>query len=262
MKIEFKQIFLLAESSLIKQSMLSELDFQKQYGVFKNFKKKNRSDNDFFQLLVMIIFYSGFKAAIVEKKEKIILGHFPDYKNVSIYSDADFEKIFSDSNMIKNERKIKSCIKNAKVFDKIVNQYGSFQNYIDSFDAQSSFENLIFLKEELEFRFDYLGGVTVYHFLTDIGFNVLKPDRVILRIFKRLGLIENEKQLLKAIVLGQLFSKHTEIPIRYIDIIFVKYGQQGESEKFGLKNGICLEKEPNCKVCGLINYCKYNKTSP
>ena len=65
MKIEFKQIFLLAESSLIKQSMLSELDFQKQYGLFKNFKKKNRSENDFFQLLVMIIFYSGFKAAIV-----------------------------------------------------------------------------------------------------------------------------------------------------------------------------------------------------
>jgi DNA-3-methyladenine glycosylase I len=202
----------------------------------------------------MIIFYSGFKAEIVEKKEKIILGHFPDYKTVSNYSDADFEKIFSDSNMIKNDRKIKSCIKNAKVFDKIVIQYGSFQNYIDSFNAQSSFENLIFLKEELEYRFDYLGGVTVYHFLTDIGFNVLKPDRVILRIFKRLGLIENEKQLLKAIVLGQLFSKHTEIPIRYIDIILVKYGQQGESEKFGLKNGICLEKEPNCKVCGLINY--------
>jgi DNA-3-methyladenine glycosylase I len=262
MKIEFKQIFDKVESTLIQQSWFSEKDFEKEYGVFKNFKKKKRSDNDFFQMLIMIIFYSGFKAEIVEKKEKIILGHFPDFKTVSKYSNADFEKIISNSNMIKNRHKIKSCIKNAKVFEEIVTKYGSFQNYIDNFDAHSSFENLILLKEELEYRFDYLGGVTVYHFLTDIGFNVLKPDRVILRIFQRLGLIENEKQLLKAIVLGQLFSKHTEIPIRYIDIIFVKYGQQGESEKFGLKNGICLEKEPNCNVCGLISYCKYNKTSP
>jgi DNA-3-methyladenine glycosylase I len=262
MRAQFKEIFLNAEKSLKKQTWFSDVDFEKRYGKFKLFENKVRSNDDFFQMLIMIIFYSGFKAEIVEKKEKIILGHFPDYKTVSIYSDEDFFKIFSDSNMIKNERKIKSCIKNAKVFDEIVNQYGSFQNYIDSFDAQSSFENLIFLKEELEYRFDYLGGVTVYHFLTDIGFNVLKPDRVILRIFKRLGLIENEKQLLKAIVLGQLFSKQTEIPIRYIDIILVKYGQQGESEKFGLKNGICLEKEPNCNICGLISYCKYNKTSP
>ncbi len=262
MRVQLKEIFFKAEISLKKHSWFSEVEFEKKYGKFKLFENKVRTNNDFFQMLIMIIFYSGFKAEIVEKKEKIILGHFPDYNTVSIYSNADFEKIFSDSNMIKNRLKIKSCIKNAKVFEEIVTQFGSFQNYIDSFDAHSSFENLILLKEELEYRFDYLGGVTVYHFLTDIGFNVLKPDRVILRIFKRLGLIENEKQLLKAIVLGQLFAKHTGIPIRYIDIIFVKYGQQGESEKFGLKNGICLEKEPNCKVCGLISYCKYNKTSP
>jgi len=48
MKIEFKKIFDKTESTLIKQSWFSEKDFKKEYGVFKNFKKKNRSDNDFF----------------------------------------------------------------------------------------------------------------------------------------------------------------------------------------------------------------------
>ena len=113
------------------------------------------------------------------------------------------------------------------------------------------------MKEELEYRFDYLGGITVYHFLTDIGYEVLKPDRVLLRIFKRLGLIEDEKQLLKTVIQGRRFSKATGLPIRYIDIIFVKYGQQGKSEMFGLNNGICLETNPNCKACGVNGNCSY-----
>ncbi len=256
---DYKDIFDKAEKTLRQHSWFSDNEFDRQYGQFKKFVDKNRSDQELFEMLIMIIFYSGFRASTVEKKEQIILSHFPDYKTVSDYTDKEFNRIFSDSMMIRNERKIKSCITNAKIFRAIVNEHGSFQNYLDSFDANSSFDNLILLKEELEYRFDYLGGTTVYHFLTDIGFNVLKPDRVILRIFKRLGLIDTEKQLLKTVVQGRLFAKATGLPIRYVDIIFVKYGQQGESEMFGLKNGICLEKNPNCKICGLKDYCKFEK---
>jgi DNA-3-methyladenine glycosylase I len=116
------------------------------------------------------------------------------------------------------------------------------------------------LKEELEFKFDYLGGTTVFHFLTDLGFNVLKPDRVIARIFKRLGLIESEQQLLKTVIIGRKFASATELPIRYIDVIFVKYGQQGKSEEFGLSNGICLNHNPSCHICGLESFCKYTRS--
>src|SRR5690606_27611215 len=218
-----------------------------------------RTDQELFEMLIMIVFFSGFRAATVESKEKIILDHLPDHESVAQYTDNDLQNILADQKMIKNERKIKSCIANAKKFRDIVDEHGSFQNYLDSFDANSSFDNLVLLKEELEYRFDYLGGTTVYHFLTDLGYNVLKPDRVLLRIFKRLGLIESEKQLLKTVVHGRQFSKATGLPIRYIDIIFVKYGQQGESNMFGLKNGICLKKNPNCKACGLTQYCEYYK---
>jgi len=251
----YKDIFDKIEVTLRHQSWFSDSEFEKQYGHFKKFENKKRSDFEYFEMLVMIIFYSGFRASTVESKKKVILGHLSDYTKVALYSEMDLEHILSDSEMIKNEKKIISCINNAKVFRDIVNEFGSFQNYIDFFDVNSSFENLILLKEELEYRFEYLGGVTVYHFLTDIGFNVLKPDRVILRIFKRLGLIESEKQLLKAVVIGRQIAKETELPIRYIDIILVKYGQQGESKEFGIKDGICLEKNPKCMVCTLTNYC-------
>ncbi|MNT19499.1 Methyladenine glycosylase [compost metagenome] len=212
-------------------------------------------------MLTMIVFYSGFRASTVESKEKIILKHFPDYKTVSHYTGKNLMEILSDKEMIRNERKIQGCISNAKTFKIIIDEYGSFQNYLDTFKVEESFENLILLKEELEYRFDYLGGITVYHFLTDIGFDVLKPDRVLLRLFKRLGLIENEKQLLKTVIQGRRFSKATGHPIRYIDIIFVKYGQQGKSEIFGLDNGICLEISPDCMACGINEYCSYFKNN-
>lgn len=254
---DYKAIFEKAEETLKRESWFSEDEFNGQYGKFKSFQNRKRTDQDLYQLLVMIIFYSGFRASTVESKEEVILGYFPDHNTVANFTQDDMRLILSDPKMIRNEKKIKSCIVNARVFKEILVDYDSFQHYLDSFDANASFDNLVLLKEELEYRFEYLGGISVYHFLTDLGFNVLKPDRVILRIFKRLGLIESEKQLLKTVVQGRRFSKATGLPIRYIDIILVKYGQQGESAMFGLRNGICVEKDPNCKVCNLTHYCNY-----
>jgi DNA-3-methyladenine glycosylase I len=218
-----------------------------------------RNDKEYFEMLILIVFYSGFRSATVENKEGTILKHFPNHNMVFQYTEENIKEILSDPKMIRNERKIRASVNNAKAFKQIVDGFGSFQNYLDSFEARASFENLVLLKEELEYKFSYLGETTVYHLLTDIGFNVLKPDRVILRIFRRLGLIESEKQLLKAVAQGRKFAEHTGQPVRYIDIIFVKYGQQGESKQFGLGNGICLNKNPRCNICGLPDYCDYFK---
>jgi DNA-3-methyladenine glycosylase I len=104
---------------------------------------------------------------------------FRDYGIVADYSDKDADAIMSDPGIIRNRRKIIACIENARALRDLIKEHGSFGEYIASFKPTDSFENLLLLKEELEARFQYLGGVTVYHFLTDIGMPVLKPDRVI-----------------------------------------------------------------------------------
>ncbi len=91
--------------------------------------------------------------------------------------------------------------------------------------------------------------------MTDIGLPVLKPDRVMCRIFKRLGLLENENQLLKTVIQGRKFAEATDLPIRYIDIVFVAYGQV-KSEELGLIEGICL-KNPRCYECSIQEYCEF-----
>lgn len=259
MTTNYLEIFKQAENSLRKQSYFDDVKFASNYGHYKTYENKIHSDKDLYQLLVMIIFYSGFRASTVESREQIIRNHFPDPNTVSSYSEKEVGAILTDPGMIKNIKKIRSCVANAKVFKKIIDEFGSFNNYLENFKPRESFENLILLKEELEYKFEFLGGTTVYHFLTDLGFNVIKPDRVIMRIFKRLGLIESEKQLLKTVVQGRKFAEATGHPIRYIDIIFVKYGQQGPSDEFGLANGICLNHNPSCRVCGMVDLCQYYK---
>lgn len=51
------------------------------------------------------------------------------------------------------------------------------------------------MRVALQERFEYLGEITVYHVLTDIGLPVLKPDRVVTRMFARLGITAVEDDL-------------------------------------------------------------------
>jgi DNA-3-methyladenine glycosylase I len=233
----------------------------KVFDDYKNYETRLLQDASYFDILIQIVFYSGFRAETVTNKLDIIRYHFPNYENVSNYSEDDIKTILKDPKMIKNERKIRACINNAKTFKGLIVKHGSFVNYIESFRPKESFENLILFKEEVEYKFEYLGGITSYHFLTDIGLPVLKPDRVITRIFKRIGLIENEKQLLKTVIQGKKISEATGYPIRYIDIILVKYGQVGEDKVFGIDGGICLESNPKCNMCNVKEVCIFKASN-
>lgn len=226
---------------------------------YKTFADRQLGDEQYFSILLYVVFYSGFRAATVTARARTIDAWFPDWRTVAAYDEGDVARIMSDPDMIRNRRKINACIENARVMRELIAEHGSMAHYIASFNATESFENLLLLKEALEARFQYLGGVTVSHFLTDIGMPVLKPDRVISRIFERLGLIEKEGQLLKAVIQGRKFAESTGLPIRYIDIVFVAYGQ-AQSIEFGLDRGICL-KEPRCGECGIRKFCRLGATA-
>jgi len=253
---DYKAIFEKVESTLISHSTLDADTIRERLEKFKHLEGRILSDSEYYRVLVHVVFYSGFRAATVNAKLEVIDGHFSDFERVAGYGNAEVERILSDQNMIRNRRKVRACVDNARIFKSIVMEYGSFQKYVESFEPNQSFENLMLLKEELQYRFEGLGSITTYHFLTDIGMPVVKPDRVIRRIFQRLGLIESEGQLLKTVIQGKKFAQATGHPIRYIDIVFAAYGQV-KSDEFGIERGICLEKNPACSICGVRSYCNY-----
>ena len=254
---ELVNIFKAAEHTLFSESTLKKKDLTTHFEIFKNIKKQKRNDNDYFLEMVYVTFYSGFKAKTVTDKKPAIKNIFSDFEKVSKYDDTKVQKIIDGKKVIGHRQKINGIIHNANQFKAIKKQFGSFDNYLASFGNTEKDEALFELIKDLKKHFKYLGGITVFHFLTDIGFNVLKPDRVICRIFNRLGLLDNETDKFEVIKVGRKIASATKYPIRYIDIIFVLYGQVDEKKEFGLKEGICLSTNPMCELCGMYDFCVY-----
>jgi DNA-3-methyladenine glycosylase I len=163
-------------------------------------------------------------------------------------------QILADDSMIRNRAKVEGAVSNAKAFVELVEKHGSFKSYLKSFGPTESDAWLGRLENDLRKRFLGLGPVTVYHFMTDAGLPVIKPDRVVTRIFYRLGLIEDRSALAGAITEGRRFAAATRLPVRYVDILFVAYGQMSFKE-IGVNKGICLEENPQCELCGIRSYC-------
>ena len=59
--------------------------------------------------------------------------HNFDYRKVADMTAGDEDRLLNFDNLVKNRRKIHSTIVNARLFVEIVNEYGSFFNYIISF---------------------------------------------------------------------------------------------------------------------------------
>lgn len=250
-------IFKETEKTLFSNSNLKKNDLTKALEPFKKIKKENRTDNDYFWVMVYVTFYSGFKAKTVTDKIPAIKEFFDSVDKVAKYDELKVQKIIDSKKVIGHRLKINGIIHNAKQIKSIQKEFGSFDKYINSFGNTDKDEILFELVKDLKKRFKYLGGITVYHFLTDLGFNVLKPDRVLSRIFYRLGLIDSELDYAGVIRAGRNISFATKLPIRYIDIIFVVYGQVGEKKEFGIVDGICLSTSPKCEICGIYNYCQF-----
>ena len=88
--------------------------------------------------------------------------------------------------------------------------------------------------------------------------SVLKPDRVIQRIFTRLGLVNSTASEEDFVAKGRKFGQATGHPIRYIDIVFAAYGQV-QTLEVGLDHGICLKDRPFFSLCGVTAYCNQFK---
>ncbi len=252
--IDFKDLFHRMESTLKKQSSLSGEDFEKQFGRFKNFSYKKDTDEELYWKMVQVIFYSGMTAATVTAKLPALKKYLYNYKSVMDYGESNLQQMMSEKNIIRNEKKIRACIENAKMFDGIVKRYSSFGCYIETFGDLNEENTLETLKRSL-MNFEFLGPRTAYHFMLDMGLNVWKPDRVICRILYRLGLIDEENNIEKAVKVGREIAIKVGMPIRYIDIVFVKYGQRGSEAPFSLDDGICLRNNPRCHLCGIKEEC-------
>ncbi len=106
-----------------------------------------------------------------------------DYDKIAVYDDKKIADIMQTDNMIKSERKIRAIINNATQFKKIINEFGTFDEFLWAYSdhktivyksnqkqhvASNNLSDQV-SKELKRRRFKYLGAITVYVHLQACG---------------------------------------------------------------------------------------------
>ena len=107
---KMSNIFLNVKETLYNNSSYTIKEFDEKFDVYKNYENKAMSDNDYYRLLVDIVFYSGFKASTVDKYLDTIHSYFSDYKVAMLYDLDKVEKIKNEPKMIQKKPKINQTI--------------------------------------------------------------------------------------------------------------------------------------------------------
>lgn len=142
-------------------------------------------DRKHFEFLMMEVMQCGLSWTLMLKKREIFRECFEnfDFEKIALYGEPDVQRILETPGMIRSVRKIQAVITNAKLFQEIREEYGTFDQFLwGHTDGKvliyKSHQSEIVSKNELseqisgELRkrgFKYLGAVTVYSHLQACG---------------------------------------------------------------------------------------------
>ena len=248
-------IYRLTCETLKNNTPLGETKFNEEIEYWRKYSNQFQNDDDFFNLLVTITFYSGFRSKTVSERLPEIRNSLGNYQKVKNYTFEDVERILKDRKVIANAPKVCSTILNARQFERLINEHGSFKKYLQSFNFKREVwnEETERLYADLMHRFYYLSEVTTYHFLMDLGAFCIKPDRQIVALLESLDKVKNDDRRLnqKVVDIGREMAKETGENIRVVDIVLVTMRQ---GDEFGFKTPICPSQ---CDKCKLNSRCRY-----
>ncbi len=143
-------------------------------------------DQKQFEFLMLEVMQCGLNWNIVINKRDIFRACFDDfdYDKIANYTETDIERIMNTEGMIKSRRKIEAVIHNAKCFQKIRQEFGSFCNYLWAYsqgktilydkhnDGYIPVSNALSdkISKDLKSRgFKFLGTVVIYSHLQACG---------------------------------------------------------------------------------------------
>ncbi len=125
-------------------------------------------DNELFGRLVMEINQAGLSWETILRKEAALRKAYAnfDVATVAAFTDADRERLLSDSGIIRNQLKINAAIENAKAILALQAEHGSFENWLTLHHPLPKAEWVKLFKK----HFRFVGGEIVGEFLMSIGY--------------------------------------------------------------------------------------------
>ncbi len=126
------------------------------------------TDDDYFAEMSRILFQAGLNWTVVDKKWETTKRAFDNFNidKVAQYTESDVKRLLKDEGIVRNRDKVEAIIQNAKEFQQIRKQCGSFKRYIDGLDKS---KNYVYAVKELNTRFKRIGPSSGSIFMWKIG---------------------------------------------------------------------------------------------
>jgi len=126
-----------------------------------------RDDSDYFDRMSKAIFTAGLNWKMVENKwpafQKAFSGFSP--AKVARLTEKDVATLMKDPGIVRNEKKIRATVENAKAILAIEKEFGSVKEYIGSFGGGEAR-----LQTELQEKFKHVGPSTARMFLWMVNY--------------------------------------------------------------------------------------------
>jgi DNA-3-methyladenine glycosylase I len=126
-----------------------------------------KNDSEYLDRLSKAVFTAGLNWRMVENK-------WPDFRKafarfsparVSKLSEREIRALMKNSGIVRNEKKIRATVQNARTVLELEKEYDSVKGYIDSFGKKE-----IELQKDLQERFEHVGPSTARTFLWMAGY--------------------------------------------------------------------------------------------
>ena len=140
----------------------------------------NFDNNYLYEMLILESFQAGLSwECVLNKREsfRIAYDNF-DLEKVCEYDDEKITELLNNKEIIRNKLKINASINNSKIFKNIVEEYGSFYNYLRTFTGdkiiyetnRTTNELSDAISKDLKKRgMKFVGSTIIYSYLQAIG---------------------------------------------------------------------------------------------
>lgn len=146
----------------------------------KEWCKPNCDDKYLYEMLILESFQAGLSwECVLNKREDFRKAYDNfDINKVCCYNDKKINELSNNKGIIRNKLKIKASINNSKIFKGIVNEYGSFNNYLKAFtngkvvyEIDKTTNNLSDnISKDLKKRgMKFVGSTIIYSYLQAVG---------------------------------------------------------------------------------------------
>jgi DNA-3-methyladenine glycosylase I len=135
---------------------------------------KIKDDILYFERLILEIFQAGLSWLTILKKREAFRKAFDnfDFYKVSSYDENKIQNLLNDKGIIRNKLKIKAAVLNAEKFIEIINEKGSFDNYMNTLPINNREEIIEIFRK----TFKFTGPLIIEEFMMSTGFWPVKHD--------------------------------------------------------------------------------------